>query len=116
MSVIPASPEAELRLLDPLELAEQIVSLASKALAGGDKRGADTLGHWYVFFPLFCAIEGWDDANAPEPERIQALLRLLDVPEARLKWQHLTAMSWMSIMKKRKCLSLSVGSSHIANG
>ena len=82
MSVIPASPEAELRLLDPLELAEQIVSLASKALAGGDKRGADTLGHWYVFFPLFCAIEGWDDANAPEPERIQALLRLLDVPEA----------------------------------
>ena len=56
MSVIPASPEAELRLLDPLELAEQIVSLASKALAGGDKRGADTLGHWYVFFPLFCAI------------------------------------------------------------
>ena len=82
MSVIPASPEAELRLLDPLELAEQIVSLASKALAGGDKRGADTLGHWYVFFPLFCAIEGWDDANAPEPERIQALLRLLNVPEA----------------------------------
>ena len=82
MSVIPASPEAELRLLDPLELAEQIVSLASKALAGGDKRGADTLGHWYAFFPLFCAIEGWDDANAPEPERIQALLRLLDVPEA----------------------------------
>lgn len=82
MGIIPASPEAEPRLLDPLELAEQIVPLASKALAEGDKRGADTLGHWYAFFPLFCVIEGGDDDNAPEPERIQALLRLLDVPEA----------------------------------
>ena len=80
--VIPASPEAELRLLDPLELAEQIVPLAAKALAEGDKRGADTLGYWYAFFPLFCVIEGWDNKNAPEPERIQALLQLLDVPEA----------------------------------
>lgn len=82
MSVLPASAKAEPRLLDPLELAEQIVPLASKALAEGDKRGADTLGHWYAFFPLFCVVEGLDDENAPEPERIQALLRLLAVPEA----------------------------------
>lgn len=82
MSVLPVSAKAELRLLDPLELAEQIVPLASKALAEGDKRGADTLGHWYAFFPLLCVVEGLDDDNAPEPERIQALLRLLAVPEA----------------------------------
>ena len=44
MSVLPVSAKAELRLLDPLELAEQIVPLASKALAEGDKRGADTMG------------------------------------------------------------------------
>lgn len=82
MGVIPASPEAELRLLSPLELAEQVVTLASKALAGGDKRAADTLGHWYAFFPLLCVMEGYDSDNAPEPERIQALLQLLAVPEA----------------------------------
>lgn len=82
MGVLPVSAKAELRLLDPLELAEQIVPLASKALAEGDKRGADTLGHWYAFFPLLCVVEGLDDDNAPEPERIQTLLRLLAVPEA----------------------------------
>ena len=54
MGVLPVSAKAELRLLAPLELAEQIVPLASKALAEGDKRGADTLGHWYAFFPLLC--------------------------------------------------------------
>lgn len=82
MGVVPASPEMELRLLGPLELAEQVVPLASKALAGGDKRAADTLGHWYAFFPLLCVMEGCDGDNAPEPERIQALLQLLAVPEA----------------------------------
>ena len=82
LGILPASAKAELRLLDPLELAEQIIPLASEALAGGDKRGADTLGYWYAFFPLFCVVEGWDDDNAPEPERIRALLRLLAVPEA----------------------------------
>ena len=80
--VIQVSSEEELRLLDPLELAEQIAPLASKALAQGDKRGADTLGHWYAFFPLSCVVGGFDDDNAPGPERIQALLRLLAVPEA----------------------------------
>ncbi|EEO27780.2 hypothetical protein OFAG_00933 [Oxalobacter formigenes HOxBLS] len=80
--ILPSPANAGLRLLDPLELAEQIVPLAFRALAEGDKRGADTLGHWYAFFPLFCVVEGWDDDNAPEPERIQALLRLLAVPEA----------------------------------
>ena len=38
------------------------------AAAYGDK-GADTLGHWYAFFPLLCVVEGLDDDNAPEPER-----------------------------------------------
>lgn len=82
VGILPASVKVELRLLDPLELAEQIVPLASKALAEGDKRGADTLGHWYAFFPLFCVVEGMDDNNTPEPERIQELLRLLAIPEA----------------------------------
>ena len=59
MGVLPVSAKAELRLLAPLELAEQIVPLASKALAEGDKRGADTLGHWYAFFPLLCVVEGF---------------------------------------------------------
>ncbi len=82
LSVLPASAKTELRLLDPLELVEQIVPLASKALSEGDKRGANTLGHWYAFFPLFCIVEDWDDDHAPELERIQALLWLLAVPEA----------------------------------
>ena len=82
MGIIPMSSETEVRLIAPLELAEQIVPLASKALAGGDKRGADTLGHWYAFFPLLCVMGGLDDDNAPEPERIKTLLRLLAVPEA----------------------------------
>lgn len=81
-SILPASPKTELHPLNILELAEQIVSLASKTLAEGDKRGADTLGHWYAFFPLFCVVEGLDDDNAPKPERIRALLELLAVPEA----------------------------------
>lgn len=80
--ILPASAKVELRSLDPLELAEQIVPLASKALAEGDKRGADTLGHWYAFFPLFCVVAGLDDDNVPKPERIRALLELLAVPEA----------------------------------
>ena len=82
LGVLPASTEAELRLLDPLELAELIIPLASKALAEGDKRSADTLGLWYAFFPLFCVVTGIDDDHAPEPERIRALLELLAVPEA----------------------------------
>lgn len=80
--ILPVSAKAEFRPLSLLELAEQIISLASMALVEGDKRGADTLGHWYAFFPLFCVVEGLDDNNAPEPERIQALLKLLAVPEA----------------------------------
>jgi hypothetical protein len=82
LGVLPASTRAELRLLDPLELAELIVPLASKALAEGDKRGADTLGLWYAFFPLLCVVAGFDDDHTPEPERIRALLELLAVPEA----------------------------------
>ena len=77
MGIIPMSSETEVRLIAPLELAEQIVPLASKALAGGDKRGADTLGHWYAFFPLLCVMGGLDDDNAPEPERIKTLLTML---------------------------------------
>lgn len=80
--ILPTSGKAELRTLDPLELAEQIIPLASKALAEGDKRGADTLGLWYAFFPLFCVVAGFDDADAPEPERVRALLERLAVPEA----------------------------------
>lgn len=81
LGILPVSSKTELRELDPLELAELIIPLASKALAGGDKAAADTLGLWYAFFPLFCVVAGFDDDNAPEPERIQALLEELAVPE-----------------------------------
>lgn len=82
MGKLPASANAELRELNPLELAELIVPLASKALAEGDKRGADTLGLWYALFPVCCVVAGFDDEQAPEPERIRTLLELLAVPEA----------------------------------
>lgn len=82
LDVLPASAMTELRELDPLELAELIVPLASKALAEGDKRGADTLGLWYAFFPLFCVVAGFEDGNMPKSRRIKALLKLLAIPKA----------------------------------
>lgn len=82
LGILPASAKTELRELDPLELAELIIPLASKALADGDKTAADTMGLWYAFFPLFCVVAGIDDSNAPAPERIEELLKLLAIPEA----------------------------------
>lgn len=81
LGILPASAKTELRKLDPVELAELIIPLASKALAEGDKTAADTMGLWYAFFPLFCVVAGIDDSNAPAPERIQALLKQLAIPE-----------------------------------
>ena len=54
LGILPESAKTELRELDPLELAELIITLASKVLAGGDKEddnyanAADTLGFWYA--------------------------------------------------------------------
>ncbi len=39
LGILPASAKTELRKLDPVELAELIIPLASKALAEGDKNG-----------------------------------------------------------------------------
>ena len=88
LGILPESAKTELRELDPLELAELIIPLASKVLAGGDNEddnyanAADTLGFWYAFFPLFCQMAGMDEEDAPEPERIRALLEMLAVPES----------------------------------
>ena len=71
LGILPESAKTELRELDPLELAELIIPLASKVLAGGDKEddnyanAADTLGFWYAFFPLFCQMAGMDEEDAP---------------------------------------------------
>lgn len=88
LGILPESAKTELRELDPLELAELIVPLASKVLAEKDKgddnygNAADTLLFWYAFFPLFCQIVGMDEEDAPEPERIRALLEMLAVPKS----------------------------------
>ena len=53
--IIPKSEKSGFRHIDLLDLAEQIISLASAKLAKGNKGEADILGMWYMFLPTFCS-------------------------------------------------------------
>ncbi|WP_455638889.1 hypothetical protein [Parabacteroides sp.] len=82
LGILPESAKIKLKELYPMELAEIIIPLASKALSEGDKNAAKTLGLWYALFPLFCMAAGYDADDHPEPEKIQKLLKLMAVPKA----------------------------------
>lgn len=78
--IIPKSEKSGFKHIDLLDLAEQIISLASAKLAKGNKEEADILGMWYMFLPTFCSEIEPEDGEYDQ-EKIDMLLKTLAIPE-----------------------------------